>query len=479
MIEEQNTRQGTHPGRQKCPEETASGTQTHAARNASIVEDESDSELYGLARILRGTEDSASSSGHDDLSEQTNNKDNREEETTPEALEKDRGIFLVTCFSRLNRRLLIYKTFYFFFFSAIGSLFPYLAVFYKQLWLSAHETGILIGIRPLIQLFGTSMWGVIADTFKKSKVIFMVSLIAWLVSNYSLSLVSPVFHLGVCKDNATMGIIQEILEEQENKTVPVKNSTSTSNRQKQEAPIIVNPGKGSENWFEIVRKVKGSNSSKRTTYLRNSTNQNQLQSLHLDANYQHASQNALNSSKDYPKLKTGGQLYSSSRSKILHHIDSSPVNTKQRLRRHIESSELSGTIITFLNSLNKQLINGDKLRRSNMNSKDFVSESDSLRLLPNSSKVDILEESDNQVNIERLERVFDSLNMAGEYPWPLDTVANYDATQTSFDWKNLPDTHLFTILFVITAIGTLIAAPAITLADTATLQNLGKCFLIY
>ena len=479
MIEEQNTRQGTHPGRQKCPEKTASGTQTHAARNASTFEDESDSELYGLARILRRTEDSASSSKHDDLSEQTNNKDNREEETAPEALEKERGIFLLTRFARLNRRLLIYKTFYFFFFSAIGSLFPYLAVFYKQLWLSAHETGILIGIRPLIQLFGTPMWGVIADTFKKSKVIFMVSLIAWLVSNYSLSLVSPVFHLGVCKDNATMGIIQEILEEQENKTVPVKNSSSASNRQKQKAPITVNPGKGSENWFEIVGKVKGSNSSKRTTYLRNSTNQNQLQSLHLDADYQNASHNALNSSKDYPKMNTGGQLYSSSRSKILHHIHSSPVNTKQRLRRNIESSELSGTIITFLNSLNKQLINGDKLRRSNMNSKDFVSESDSLRLLPNSSKVDILEESGRQVNIERLERVFDSLNMAGEYPWPLDTVANYDLTQTSFDWKNLPNTHLFTILFVITAIGTLIAAPAITLADTATLQNLGNCCLIY
>ena len=487
MIEEQNTRQGTHPGRQKCPEKTTPGTQTQAARNASTVEDESDSELYGLARILRRTEDSASSRRHDGLSEQTNIKDNREEETTPESLEKDRGIFLLTCFSRLNRRLLIYKTFYFFFFSAIGSLFPYLAVFYKQLWLSAHETGILIGIRPLIQLFGTPMWGIIADTFKKSKVIFIVSLIAWLVSNYSLSLVLPVSHLGVCKDNATMGIIHEILEEQENKTVPLKNSTSVSNRQKQKVPIVVNPGKGSENWFEIVGKVKGSNSSKRTTYhrLRNSKKQNQQQSLYLDADYQNASQNALNSSKDYSKLKTGGQLYSSFRSRILRRIDSSPVYTQQRLRRHIESSELSGAIITFLNALNKQLLNEDKLasdyklRRSNMNSKDFVSESDSLRLLPNSSKVNILEESDSQVNRERLERVFDSLNMAGEYPWPLDTVANYDLTQTSFDWKNLPDTHLFTILFVITAIGTLIAAPAITLADTATLQNLGKCFLIY
>ena len=64
--------------------------------------------------------------------------------------------------------------------------------------------------------------------------------------------------------------------------------------------------------------------------------------------------------------------------------------------------------------------------------------------------------------------------MAGEYPWPLDTVADYESTQEAHEWLNPHDHDLFTILFVITATGTLIAAPAITLADTATLQKLGE-----
>lgn len=471
---------------QKYPKENAS-------KNAS-VEDESEGELYGLALILHGhnTEDTTADDLNS-LSEQPNNKESREEEETSKSSKNEEDISHSKCFPSLNRRLVIYKSFYLFFFSAVGSLFPYLAVFYKQLWLSAHETGILMGIRPLIQLFGTPMWGVIADTYKKSKVIFIMSLVAWLVSNYSLSLVSPAFHLGVCKDNATMSIVQEILEELENRTIPVKNSTSALTHQKQKAPISVNAGKSGEEWFEIV-----GNSSKRTASdLHKPKSQNQVKPSHQD--YQNVFGNVTNSFEDYSKLhrKSGGKNHSFSKSITFHRTDPFTESAHRLHRRNSSKLPLPDAIIALLNSLNNNFIIRDRIlfvktkryfkvskqghskpRRTTSNNKAVISISDILKLFHNSSDAN-LEEFISQVNRERLERVFDSLNMAGEYPWPLDTVANYDFTQASIDWQQQQAPHdpghLFTILFVNTAIGTLIAAPAITLADTATLQNLGKC----
>ena len=448
-----------------------------AARKSTIVADDdgSEDELYGLALILRNTEDAAKKNDnlHSMSSQhQPDIQKNIEEQATSTSskYEEDKPRF--RCCPSLNRRLVIYKSFYFFFFSAIGSLFPYLAVFYKQLWLSAHETGILIGIRPLIQLFGTPMWGIIADTYKKGKVIFVLSLVAWLVSNYSLSLVSPVFHLGVCKDNATVGIVQEIIGELENRTTAEMNSTS---HHKPKAPQQVNAGNASNHWFEIVGKVKERNASKRNTIkLPKNKRRDQVNTLFPVEGNQSIFRNASkikreSSNKHRPLAKS-----------IVNRINSSTGNKKRfpskkkkgvvELNGHLMKGDLKPFIKARTNFNVPHLV---EKRRMITNNNAVMSKLDLFQLLHNSSDIDI-DELSSRLNRDRIERVFDSLNMAGEYPWPLDTVTNYDLTQKSRDWQTPRDSHLFTILFVITAIGTLIAAPAITLADTATLQNLGK-----
>lgn len=48
-------------------------------------------------------------------------------------------------FSYINRDLLICKLFYFFFFAAFGSLFPLLAIYFKQLAMNPTRSGMLIG----------------------------------------------------------------------------------------------------------------------------------------------------------------------------------------------------------------------------------------------------------------------------------------------------------------------------------------------
>ena len=437
-------------------------------------EDDSEDELYGLALILRNTEDVARKNGDNLYSvscqHQPDSQENSEEQATSSSskYEEDKPHF--RCCPSLNRRLVIYKSFYFFFFSAVGSLFPYLAVFYKQLWLSAHETGILIGIRPLIQLFGTPMWGIIADTYKKGKVVFVMSLVAWLVSNYSLSLVSPVFHLGVCKDNATVGIVQEIIGELENRTTAENNSNI---HHKPKAHQQVNPGNSSNHWFEIVGKVKERNASKRNTIkLSKRKKRNQL---NAELSVKDNQSIIRNTSKI--KRKSGTKYRSLAKS-IVNHINSSTGNKKKfppkkkgvvKLNDHLMKRGWKQAIQARTNFDVPHLVK----QRGIIINNAVISKLGLFQLLHNSSDIDI-DELSNRLNRERIERVFDSLNIVGEYPWPLDTVANFDLTQMSHDWQTPRDSQLFTILFVITAIGTLIAAPAITLADTATLQNLGK-----
>lgn len=75
------------------------------------------------------------------------------------------------------------------FYGAVGSLFPYLAVFYKQLYLSAQQVGLLIGVRPFIQMATAPVWGALSDTYNVKKIILLMSLASWLGTNYSISLV--------------------------------------------------------------------------------------------------------------------------------------------------------------------------------------------------------------------------------------------------------------------------------------------------
>lgn len=76
-------------------------------------------------------------------------------------------------FTSLNQDLLIAKTFYFFFFSAFGSLFPLLAVYFKQMGMNPTMSGFLIGVRPFVEFLAAPFWGSMADRFKKGKYVFI------------------------------------------------------------------------------------------------------------------------------------------------------------------------------------------------------------------------------------------------------------------------------------------------------------------
>lgn len=86
---------------------------------------------------------------------------------------------------------LVLKGFCFFIYGAYGGFIPYLPLYFKQLFLGASYAGIIIGIRPLIQCIGAPFWGVLADRYHAGKVIFLGSVIAWIVKAFLLLAVRP------------------------------------------------------------------------------------------------------------------------------------------------------------------------------------------------------------------------------------------------------------------------------------------------
>jgi MFS family permease len=92
---------------------------------------------------------------------------------------------------KINNDLLISKVFYFFFYSAYGSLYPLLPVYYKQLGMSPSQSGLLVGIRYFIEFCSAPFWGVVADRFRKGKIVLLFSLMCWVLFNLGIGFVKP------------------------------------------------------------------------------------------------------------------------------------------------------------------------------------------------------------------------------------------------------------------------------------------------
>lgn len=102
------------------------------------------------------------------------------------------------CFT-MNKVYLISKGFYFFFFSAQGSLLPYLALFFKQLELPPSQIGAITGMKPYIAFFFIPFWGCVADRFKKGKLLFIISMIALISGMVAYALVP----INICETEPT------------------------------------------------------------------------------------------------------------------------------------------------------------------------------------------------------------------------------------------------------------------------------------
>ncbi len=105
--------------------------------------------------------------------------------------------------SNINRTLLPFKAFYYFFYGAIGSLFPFLALYFRHLWLSPTQAGLLVGLRPIIQSITTPFWALFADRFNAKKIVLFIGLCGWLFAHACLLLVPAGKKPLSCTENST------------------------------------------------------------------------------------------------------------------------------------------------------------------------------------------------------------------------------------------------------------------------------------
>ncbi|XP_066156362.1 major facilitator superfamily domain-containing protein 6 [Euwallacea fornicatus] len=104
---------------------------------------------------------------------------------------RGRSDILERLFGPLDQELLVVKSFYFFFYSAFGSLFPLMGVYFKQMGMNATQSGFLIGSRPFVEFLAAPFWGSLADRWQKGKILLLASLSSWIIFTVPLGSIQP------------------------------------------------------------------------------------------------------------------------------------------------------------------------------------------------------------------------------------------------------------------------------------------------
>ena len=104
---------------------------------------------------------------------------------------------------QINRTLLPFKAFYYFFYGAIASLLPFIPLYFKHLWLSPTQVGLLVGLRPITQSITTVFWAFVADRFNAKKTVLFIGLCGWMFAYISLLLVPAAKKPLSCMVNST------------------------------------------------------------------------------------------------------------------------------------------------------------------------------------------------------------------------------------------------------------------------------------
>ncbi|KAI5747651.1 hypothetical protein M8J77_017023 [Diaphorina citri] len=127
-----------------------------------------------------------------------------------EATHKIRGKsdIIELLFGAVDQELLTVKTFYFFFYSAFGSLFPLMGVYFKQMGMNPSQCGLLIGSRPFVEFLAAPFWGSLADRWQKGKTILLVSLSCWIIFTLPLGFIQPPATSCIIKKNHTEYVLE-------------------------------------------------------------------------------------------------------------------------------------------------------------------------------------------------------------------------------------------------------------------------------
>lgn len=106
----------------------------------------------------------------------------------------------VFCFP-VTLPLLFIKIFYFTFIGGLGSILPFLSIYFKQMGLSPEQIGIISGLRPLVGFLSGPLWGALADRYKIRRIMLLLSILAWVAVYVALAFVPSPDRLDSCPAN--------------------------------------------------------------------------------------------------------------------------------------------------------------------------------------------------------------------------------------------------------------------------------------
>lgn len=91
------------------------------------------------------------------------------------------------------RDLFMARLFYLLYFASFGSLFPLLAVYFKQLGMTGVQAGILLGCRPLVEFVAGPFWGIFAERFRKGSFPFLALKTQKIYSSFLRKITTVIF----------------------------------------------------------------------------------------------------------------------------------------------------------------------------------------------------------------------------------------------------------------------------------------------
>jgi len=103
----------------------------------------------------------------------------------------------------------------------VGSLLPFLVLYYEQLGLTGQQIGLIMGVAPLVTMLSAALWGGIADATQQHQRVLLVTLSgviltipAFLITDQLAGLLLVVVVLGFFNapimpliDNAVLGLL--------------------------------------------------------------------------------------------------------------------------------------------------------------------------------------------------------------------------------------------------------------------------------
>lgn len=143
------------------------------------------------------------------------------------------------CCSETNKQLLVSKLFYLFFSSAFGCVAPYLALYFKQIFISPRQLGIIVSVRSFVQFIFAPILSSLAERYNKRLLVILIAVLAYTACYVTIPFIPSDEKPPACRSKIT--------PKQDGVDIPLNTSTPLSSFSKlNEISMSVNPPRSDE-----------------------------------------------------------------------------------------------------------------------------------------------------------------------------------------------------------------------------------------